>query len=210
MLTNNKVIFNRALLQGHYNKRPKVQIDNNDPLHKYYLTGLGQKFRAHPIAIRLALRQFNRLDEYLVQRAKYSQILSDSVNDCDFLEALVPQEGSKPSNYALVFRYKANIAGVSRQKFVDALLAEGLVEVDVPGSTGKLHQLPLFTEPHKVLPRLYNSPILQQGTFDNASRLCEEIIKLPVWTFESESETVHAYANGIRKVVDNITKLRTM
>lgn len=54
ILTDDKNLFNRALLQGHYNKRPKSEIDKSDDLYKYYLTGMGLKLRAHPLAIAIA------------------------------------------------------------------------------------------------------------------------------------------------------------
>ena len=41
LLTKHKDIFSRALLQGHYNKRCKQEISQDDPLFQFALTGLG-------------------------------------------------------------------------------------------------------------------------------------------------------------------------
>lgn len=60
---------------------------------------------------------------------------------------------------------KKNAYGVTKEKFADALHAEGLVEVDIPGSTGLLSTLPLFIEPNKLLGRLYPNNLPLQKKF---------------------------------------------
>ena len=73
-----------------------------------------------------------------------------------------------------------------RKKFADALHAEGLVEVDIPGSIGLLNTLPL------------------QKDFPVAEQYIEQFIKIPIWTFSDESNIVDKYIAGFKKVCDYI------
>jgi dTDP-4-amino-4,6-dideoxygalactose transaminase len=212
LLTDEDKLFNRALLQGHYNKRPKNEIPSTDIEAKYYLTGLGLKLRAHPLAVALASQQFDHLDEFIAQRQAHAEIITESLQQYPFLKT--PQtstENVQNSWYAYIMQYDQDAAyGVSRQEFADALLAEGLVEVDIPGSTGLVNELPLFTEPHIIMPRLYKEPLKLQGPFPNAQKFHAGIIKLPVWTFQDELSVVQAYIKGIKKVADHLVTHKSL
>lgn len=211
MLTSSQEIYERAVLQGHYNKRAKTEINTKSPLYPYVLTGLGQKLRAHPLAIRLALRQLGKLDAYLAERNRFAARLATGVESIPFIEVMTAPEGSTGSNYAFVMRYRAEKAyGVTRARFVEALHAEGLREVDIPTSTGLLHTEPLFTTPNEVLSRLYSAPLPVQEGYAEAHTLYDEIIKLPVWTFPHEEAIVEGYIQGIQKVATHIVENGTL
>lgn len=211
MLTRSKTIFERALLQGHYNKRPKTEINQDSPMYKYYLTGFGQKLRAHPLAIRLALNQFNKLDSMLSQRRIFADRIADSLQYIPFLEVLTPPQGTTVSNYALIIKYKEQHAfGVTRESFVDALHAEGLCEADIPSSTGPIHTQPLFNTPHEILPRLYCKPLNTQTDFPQAELFHHKIIKFPVWTFSEDAQVVDNYIVGIKKIADYILENKNL
>jgi perosamine synthetase len=201
MLTKSKELFERALLQGHYNKRAKSQIRESSHLYKYHLTGMGQKFRAHPLAIRLALNQFHKLESILTQRQLFADRFVEGIKHIPFLKPLLPKNDISPSNYALIVKFEksANLQ-ITREAFVDTLIKEGLCEVDIPGSTGLLHTQPLFTDPHEVLPRLYDAPLGRQVGFSKAESFHSCIIKFPVWSFKSDQSIVDGYVEGINKV----------
>ncbi len=212
MLTDNTKIFNRALLQGHYNKRPKNEISSSETEYKFFLTGMGLKLRAHPLAIALALQQFNHLDTFISQRQKYANIFTKAFNDYPFFTT--PETISKDiqsSWYAYILLFNENESfGVSREEFVSALHAEGLIEVDIPGSTGLLNELPLFTKTNEIMPRLYNKPIYSQGPYPIADKFYNSVIKLPVWTFEDEYKIVDSYISGIQKVADHLMEHKSL
>lgn len=81
ILTDDKKMFNRVLLQGHYNKRPKSEIDKSDDLYKYYLTGMGLKLRAHPLAIAIADEQFGHLNDFLRTRNEYATRITEALKN---------------------------------------------------------------------------------------------------------------------------------
>lgn len=205
MLTDDKKLYTRALLQGHYNKRPKQEIEENDEMRKFSLTGMGLKLRSHPIAVALALQQFNHLDEYITQKQKYAQLFNDELKDIAFLQTPDLNTNSQNSWYAynLIFKPE-NAHGVTREEFVEALVAEGLTETDIPGSTGPIHELPLFTLPNEIMPRLYTTPLQVQSGFNNAEQFYNSIIKLPMWATPHDTKVVEAYIDGIKKVANYI------
>lgn len=211
MLTKSKPLFERALLQGHYNKRPKNEINQNSPLSKYNLTGFGQKFRAHPLAVRLALNQFNKLDKTLLGRQLYVNEFVKNIVDLEFLEALLAPAGIRSSHYALIAKFKSGyFPNVTREEFVKALHSEGLCEVDIPQSTGPLNEQKLFITPNEVLPRLYDKPLALQENFPEAELFHGQIIKLPVGDLEEDKELFDGYVKGIRKVAKYLIENKSL
>lgn len=107
----------------------------------------------------------------------------------------------QPSWYAFVMQFDdAHSNGVTVKQFTDALQAEGLVEVDRPGSTCPIHDLPLFTNPHEAIPRLYQQPISHTDQLDNATCFYKNTIKLPVWAFPEDRWIIEKYVEGFHKV----------
>lgn len=199
LLTRNEEIFTRALLLGQYNKRPKQQMSHDHPLYKFALTGFGLKLRAHPLAIAMAMEQFSHLDVWITQKQTYATKLEESLSVFPFLR--MPKYQGQPAWYAFVFQFdEAKAQGVTIKRFEEALHAEGLVEVDRPGSTCPNYGLPLFTRPDEVLPHLYPEPLSQQGPFPKAEKFYQQAIKLPVWAFPDEAHWVEKYIAGITKV----------
>lgn len=206
LLTDNKALFNRALLHGHYNKRPKNGIDAADPMYRYALTGFGLKLRAHPIAIAIADQQFDLLLNFIQYKNQYASKLIGAIEKYDFINMNRVDSSTQPSWYALGFHYiEENAYGVTREQFVDALHTEGLVEFDIPGSTGLLNELPLFTHPHDAIPRLYSESLPVQNPFPQAEEFYRTFIKLPVWAYEEDGDIVQSYIDGFTKVAQYLT-----
>ncbi len=211
LLTDDTDLFNRALLHGHYNKRPQRNIDSNNPMYQYFLTGFGLKLRAHPIAIAIANQQFDQLPSFLEYKNLYAKRMIAALEKYDFIKIDEFPSTSQPSWYALGFHFvAANAHGVTREQFVEALHAEGLVEFDIPGSTGLLNKLPLFLTPNDVLPRLYSEPIPEQGPFPSATEFYGTFIKLPVWAHASNESLVQLYIDGFDKVAKYLDKHQTL
>ena len=201
MLTDDEEVYYRALLQGHYNKRCKQEIPTDHPLAIFGTTGFGLKFRAHPLAVAIAQEQFSHLEEWLAQRQLYAEQMTAAFSQFPFLKT--PQVSNKqPGWYAYVMQFNTSRSnGISIDLFTKAVLAEGLVELDRPRSTGTLHELPLFIKPEKVLPRLYPHQVDQkQQPFPVADQFYENALKLPVWSFPDEEQMVNLYIDGIVKV----------
>ena len=208
LITDEKSIFDRALLLGHYNKRCKKEITPDSPIHKYYVTGKGMKLRAHPIAIRIAYEQFKNLDKINEQKQKYASLIIEQLKDIKGLEVLKPAEGALNSWYAMIIKYKPEyMNNVSRKRFVDAVIAEGAVEVDIPNSTCPVNYLELFKYPDMLFYNYKDEVRYSDNDFENATKFYNEIIKIPVWEYEEDEEIVYKYIRAIKKVANNIDEL---
>lgn len=205
MLFKNKIHFERAILYGHYNKRCKQQVED-DSLRAYSLTGGGLKLRASTLNVAMARHYFAQIDTINTKKSQNAMRLSRNVVLIDGIRILEPRSNSTNSWYAQNIIYDETVIGVSRERFVAALHAEGLVEVDIPGSTGLIHQEPLFNEPNVVFPYLYESSLHNKNRiFENAELFHSQIIKLPVWT--EVGDATDRYIEGLNKVIANIHEL---
>ena len=211
LLTDNSNLLNRALLHGHYNKRPKSAIDPSDPMYEYSLTGFGLKLRAHPIAIAIANQQLGLLDDFIYYKNSYASRIIEVIDSFEFVRFEHLDNTVQPSWYALGFHFVADKAyGVTREEFVQALHAEGLIEFDIPGSTGLLNKLPLFTNPQEVLPRVYSKPLPIQHGFSVAEDFYGSFIKIPVWAYDEDESIVTAYIEGFTKVARYLELHKTL
>lgn len=187
LVTNDPKIYERALLQGHYNKRPIKELTKDSDLYEFSLTGFGLKLRAHPLAIQFANGQLDHLDNWLKCKRLYVSMIADAIREIPFLSMPQIADNVQPAWYALVLQFDEERAGVSLNEFCQELKARGVTEVDQPKSTCPLDQLPLFTQTAKAVPRHYSTPMSiwkseARPTFINAYTYYAKALKLPVWT----------------------------
>lgn len=203
LTTNNSDFYYKAMLLGHYNKRCKQEIPKDHPLYKYAITGMGLKYRAHPLAISIAFKTFKELNKNLEYRKKTAKEFINKFSNTISVVGFSPNLSS--SWYALIFKYKPEkLNGLSIDKFFEALQAEGLVEVDRPGSTSPLNLLPLFQNPSELFPVYKKYPFFYKpGDFPVAEKFYESIIKIPVWANSKDKNIVKLYIKGIEKVIKN-------
>ncbi|MGE0792604.1 MAG: DegT/DnrJ/EryC1/StrS family aminotransferase [Candidatus Woesearchaeota archaeon] len=208
LLTKDDEVFYRALLLGHYNKRCKLEIPKDHGLSKFSTTGMGLKLRSHPLANAIAEQQFEHLEEILNGRRKIAKYMIDSLKDLRGIELPIFDESIQPSWYAFIIKYNSEeLENLSREKFFEALQAEGLSEVDMPSSTCPLNYLPLFQNPGELFPNYMGKVIYAENDFPNATKFHSKLLKLPVWYSENDMKKVNAYIQGIRKVVENYKEL---
>ncbi|RLK58777.1 DegT/DnrJ/EryC1/StrS family aminotransferase [Actinokineospora cianjurensis] len=211
LLTDDDEVYYRALLHGHYNKRCRSEIPPDHPLARFAVTGMGLKLRVHPLAASLALDQLALLDDYLDGRAKIAQMLCEALGELPGVQVPQLPDGARASWYGLPLFYSpSELDDVPIDVFYQALHAEGLVEVDRPGSTRPLNQLPLFQDARALFP---HDPLLAQlayrpGDFPVAEQLHERTMKLPVWHREEDLPMVRAYIDGFIKVVTHHRELK--
>lgn len=209
LATDNEEFYYRALLLGHYNKRCKQEIPSTHPLYRYATTGMGLKYRAHPLAITLAFETFKKLDTYLSTRDKFAKRIITAFEN---IQGLIPPQitdNIQPSWYSLVFQYKSKtFQGLPIEKFFEALQGEGLLEADRPGSTSPLNLLPLFQNPNELFPAYKNNIFsYSPGEFPRAEKFYQNAIKFPVWAEQKNARTVASYIRGIKKVINNYQQL---
>ncbi|MBR5228023.1 MAG: aminotransferase class V-fold PLP-dependent enzyme [Clostridia bacterium] len=206
LLTNNDNVKEKVLLLGHYNKRCLNEISKNSSLYKYGVTGKGMKLRAHPLAIRMANEYLKKLDEMILKKNEYVELITQELSCIDGIEIITQDENCKNSWYALLMRYNPDkMYGVTRERFVEALHKEGAIEVDIPKSTCPLNKLELFKNPNRLFEDQEFS--YENKTFKEAENFYDSILKMPVWYTEEDREVLIKYIRAIKKVCKNIKEL---
>jgi len=208
VMFQNPEMFYRALSLGHYNRRCKDEIPPTHPLAEFAVTGMGLKLRIHPLAAAIGLHQLGRLPAILEGREKVAQRMIRGLAGLPgFRIGAVPNH-IQPSWYALILEYLPDeLEGVSINRIFDALKAEGCVEIDRPGSTRPLSQLPLFQRPGDVFPTFRKMRGYRPEDFPIANGLHARSLKLPVWHDEADIGMADAYVTAIRKVARNYREL---
>ncbi|MBI5771369.1 MAG: DegT/DnrJ/EryC1/StrS family aminotransferase [Verrucomicrobia bacterium] len=189
--------FERGSTLGHYDKPRGFPADS--PYRKYYGTGLGLKFRMHPMAALLARCQLRGLDERNARAAAQIRRLNDRILHLPGLYEQAARPDMKRIYYAwnMLFLDEAR-AGMSRDACVKALQAEG---VRAGGNGYPLqHKLALYAEAKwwhhaPTIPELPGS--------EQANRTS---ISLPVFTSE-QPELVEQYVKAFEKVWAHRAKL---
>lgn len=206
ILTNDDEVFYRALLHGHYNKRCRAEIPSEHPMHDYSITGMGLKLRIHPLAAAVALQQLSRLDDYLDGRERVANHLCEQLGGLPSLATPLVPKSHRASWYGFPISYQPEeLDGLPIATVHKALLAEGLIDVDRPGSTRPLNQLALFQNPEPLFPFHPGARQIRYktGDFPVAEALHHNTLKLPVWHDPDDQPIADAYVEGFRKVITN-------
>jgi dTDP-4-amino-4,6-dideoxygalactose transaminase len=160
---------------------------------KYAGSGLGMKFRMHPMAAALASCQLKGLDGRNAAGAAQIRRLNDRLTQ---LPGLYEQSSGRNDVTRLYYSWNMMFidetkAGMSRAKAVEALKAEG-VHAD-PLHYQPQHELPLYAEAewwhHK--PELPELPATKQAN--------DTCIALPYFTGDA-TELIEQYATAFEKV----------
>lgn len=204
LLTSSDDLFYRALMFGHYNRRCHAEIPRDHRLARFATTGMGLKLRIHPLAAAIAERQLERYPDILAGREKVARRLIDGLADVDGVEPVVPPPDKQSSWYALLLRYdRERLDGLPIDRFHEAVLAEGCIEVDRPNSTRPVTDHPLFQSPEELFPAYAGARTSRPGDAPTAAALHATSMKLPVWHDEAGGALADAYVAAIAKVADN-------
>ena len=157
---------------------------------------LGSNLRMTGWQAAILLAQLERFDEQLQRRMANARRLYAILEEIDGLEPMRWDERADNHAFHLfMLRYEAaGFAGVARDKFADALAAEG-----IPCSTG--YARPLYQQPplNAEFSRILPCPV--------AERACQEVI----WIYQSvllaEPDAMDDIAQAIVKVRENVQEL---
>ncbi|ASO21299.1 dTDP-4-amino-4,6-dideoxygalactose transaminase [Actinoalloteichus hoggarensis] len=204
VLTDDDEVYYRVLVHSQYNKRCRNELPSDHPLYDYAVTGMGLKFRIHPLAAAIALDQLGRLDHYLIGRAETADYLRERLSELPGIVAPELPVGVRASWYGLPLQYATNeLDGLPVERFYEALQAEGCREVDRPGSTCPLNLLPLFQRPETLFPGYASKLSYSPRDFPNAEAIHRNTLKLPVWHRQEDRSLVDSYIHAFRKVTAN-------
>ncbi len=203
IITNNKELYDRALLFGHYNKRCKQEIDSSSPLYKYAVTGFGLKLRAHPFAIAMADEQFDHITRWIEAKNQNAKYLTNLLKNIKGIKLPIYGENIYPSWYAYTIQFEITKFDISTDEICGELIKEGLLDADKPSSTCPLELLPLFQNPSPLFPEYKGLVKYKLGDFPVAERFFDETIKLPIDIYRNKKykKVLEEYAQIIKKIV---------
>lgn len=117
--------YERAAAFGHYEDPPKFAADS--PYRKYEGTGFGQKYRMHPFAAVIAMKQLESLEERNALVESQVRKLNDRLVQLPGLsEPRLRKDQKRVYYYANMLLLDQAKAGFSRNQLLKALKAEGV------------------------------------------------------------------------------------
>jgi perosamine synthetase len=183
--------YERATTFGHYSL--PVRFPGDSDYRKYYGTGLGVKFRMHPLAAELARCQLAGLEQRNAKGVAQVRRINDRLTQLPGVyEQTYGRSDMKRLHYAWNMLFiDEKEAGMSRAQAVKALQAEGVATSEF--SYRLQHKCPLYTEPKwwHHLPVIPELPGSEQA---NATA-----IPLPYFTSD-HPELVEQYVQAFEKV----------
>jgi perosamine synthetase len=207
LLTANPQIAERAALLGHFRQRRSF---TSDELSSLVETGYGLKSRLHPLAATLGLKALDRLDEVCAARRKNYAIFAEVFGAIPGIFLLPePESGHRGGFFRFVLKVDSpDFAGLTAEQVVQAVQAEGAVEVH-PGSLARpLHSYRIFQDPDLQLFRpdwhqgsnpLANRPVYRLGDFPGAEDFSANTIQMPAFT-QPSALLIRQYGTAFMKV----------
>lgn len=205
--TNDEEIYQKAILVGHANNK-RINDVNLPKLDAYSITGTGLNLRMHPFSAAVIYAQFENLDKQLAERREVASYLTNEIKKIEGLGLPRIPENSQPAWYAFPILYHQDkLKEVSKERFVDALIAEGAEGADIPHSTCPLTEFKVFNVGKVDLNNSVQKEIYSSSQFKHANMFHHKLFKLPVWYGNQRLKYAKSYINAIKKVIENIDQL---
>ncbi|MCU4743013.1 DegT/DnrJ/EryC1/StrS family aminotransferase [Natronoglomus mannanivorans] len=175
----------------------------------YYFYYLASNRRLSELQAGLALGQLETLDEENRIREAREELLLEELESIDGIETKPRDDRITARGYCIEnFRYdSAAFGGLSRDRFIEALRAEG-----VPVSDG--YEMPLYRQPAffrnevgRFLPTGTEIPDYPNHHLPGAEEICETNVTYSHRLLLAEEEGIRAVGAAIRKIQDNVDEL---
>jgi perosamine synthetase len=143
---------------------------------RYNQKTMGYNFRMLEICAAIGLGQLKLLDGLNEKRRRHAQALSDGLEEMECLSFQRVDDAANHAWYMFAVTLSEKQAGISRDKLVQKLRAEG-VEADVSWPT-PIHLQPYYRETFGF----------KEGDFPIAEVVCKTVFQLPIQPFLTEEE----------------------
>lgn len=206
MVTNNQEYYERAIALGHYERIGSLPYNKYS---KYCFTGMGYKFRIHPIAVAIADCNLNRLDELNDIRNKNAQYLENNIKNTDgIIMQKIYSNATRQYSYHYATYHKEKFCNLSIITFLNALREEG-VKYKLCGY-GKYHKTSIFTEKYTYA----NGQTIEENVVETKislpiSEYLSDNIFMLAPRFEKDcKEIIDQYIYAYQKIYQNIEELK--
>lgn len=215
--TNIREFYERQLIYCHLHRGGITEEFTNPEYRGFESEVLGLKWRAHPLALALAMVSLKSLEYRNRRRTEYRKKLFDALRDIPGVEPVHTYKKSKPAGFYAGLRaiyHPEELGGLSVKKFVEAMRAEGAPIIKGGYGIDQLEHLRMiFTRGfdlwgHSRGPLggeflgLPPFKVYKKGDFPVAESLVDKVLTLPAY-IEPKEGFVEQYVGAFRKVTAN-------
>ena len=211
LFTDDRKIYERALLFGHYIRHDEITLDELMPF-----TGLpcgGAKHRISQFSSAVGLVQLELYPNQMAEIDKAMNYFCDLLENTAGIKPIRPAKGTNTTKggwYYPHFKYNAEeLEGLSLSRFCQAVRAEG--SICNPGCNKPLHLHPLFT----TMDVYGHGRPTRIAFLDETAKIGQYIETLPVaedvtrcvfevpWFKHYEPDAIEEHADAYKKVIEN-------
>ncbi len=193
--------FERAMVFGHYDAGPEL---SKESAYRYEETGLGLKFRMHPLAAALCREQLKGLDQRNADTRRRVRQINDRLLQLPGIsEPRVRPDavrGYYPNNMLHLDEAKA---GFSRKAMLKALTAEGVKAT--AGHFIQQHKLRIYSEAKWW----HHAPVVPKGDLPGVQECNKTSFGLPLF-YDDAPELMEQYVKAFEKVWSRKSELATL
>ena len=212
-VTNNSEYFDRMLVLSHYGGRIEKDL-TSDTYKDYAYTGMGPKYRVHPLAAVIANAQLKSLDKWIELRNSNLNYISNGIRGLRGVEPFdIAPDCTRGAYYGYRVIYSPEkLYNIPTARFIEALRAEG-VDADperyIPLHRQMLYRGASYYEKATGYKWPY-APIREieykDSDFPVAVDLFTRLISLPTFTHDCR-DVLDQYIEAFHKVVENADQL---
>lgn len=208
LVTNDKELWERAVVFGHYGfLTEKNRPGKDSPYSEFNSTGLGFKYRIHPIAAAIARIQLRKLDENNAKREACMGYLTDGLEKIPGIRVIKAPPYTQRTYWGFRIAYKATeLNGLDKDKFLQALRAEGVMCED---ERYELQHQQMAYRVNIYGPKFNHTPFEKKQSLPRTEALKSTLIGLPAFP-EAPQELMEQYIYAFDKVtaqVDEVAKI---
>ena len=193
--------FERASVYGHYDIGS--QLGPGSP-YRYEETGLGLKFRMHPVAAALGLEQLKGLDARNADTRRRVRQINDRLIQLPGISEPYCRPDAERVYYPLnMLHLDEAKAGFSRKAMLKALTAEGVKAA--PGHYLQQHKLRIYAEAKWW----HHAPVIPAGDLPGVQQCNKTSFTLPLF-YEDAPELMEQYVQAFEKVWARKSELATL
>ena len=183
------------------------------PWYEHYILASNLRMTEFQAAILLA--QLTRLESQTIRRQQNASILDEILSEIPSIKTIrTDPRTTRRSYHFYPFRVNLDELGISRERFIQALEAEGVPAS--PGYTVPLYKNPLFQQPDLWLKKRcvwlcphYGKDIdYTKVSCPVCEQVCSDTVWLPHRLLLAEPEDVRRAADAIKKVCENADELK--
>jgi len=209
LTTNDRELYERCVALAHYERIPGLETDR---YKKYRWTGMGWKYRVHPLAAAMARVQLRRLDYHNDVKRRNTERFDAGIADLPGVKVqrVLPEARRVYFEYRMT--YDADRFGVPKARFLEALHAEGVGCGEE--RYGLLHLEPLFQEQDLYgkgcpwrCPHAKRRVTYERGDLPVSEDLHARVVSVTLFSHPAD-DVVDQYIEAFRKVVLNLDQLR--